>query len=166
MRVHLAAMVFVANALEAFVWSEPAGITEVRVNKEFGVRITVSPTVTQVNEDGEVIAEAYQEPPYRVTFKYDPTLVKFQRIDENGAAATATVRDLSPWRAVDVETSSTEQVFVVFKALRATEHEVAFPASNVLANGSPLELENPDKLLITPKPGKMQVRIVSMVESP
>ena len=144
------------------VWTDPvAGYTRVQVGREYAVRVVIQPEITQIDGQDGVISSKMPDPPYTWQFKYDRSLVQFLRASDG---VTATYKEIpsSPYATLTCETSSTES-FVFWRALKATDGQIAAPVQNATANGAALEILNPDRLDIDPQRAVLHV-IIEAIE--
>jgi len=143
------------------VWSDPAGYTRVQVGREYAVRVVIQPEITQIDGQDGVISSKMPDPPYTWQFKYDRSLVQFLRASDG---VTATYKEIpsSPYATLTCETSSTES-FVFWRALKATDGQIAVPVQNATAGGAALEILNPDRLDIDPQRAVLHV-IIEAIE--
>ena len=145
------------------VWTDPvAGYTRVQVGREYAVRVVIQPEITQIDGQDGVISSKMPEPPYSWQFKYDRSLVQFLRASDG---VTATYKEIpsSPYATLTCETSNPEQSFIYWRALKATDGQIAVPVQNATANGAALEILNPDRLDIDPQRAVLHV-IIEAIE--
>lgn len=133
------------------------GLATVPVGQEFPVLHEVTPAVTAIDADGNILESAMPEPPYVWEYKYARELIAFARADDG---VTATYREIegTPWAVLKCESANTSGA-VYFKALKVTSGDIALPVQNATANGNALTIANADKLNITAKPAQIQIRI-------
>jgi len=146
------------------VWSDPAGHTRVQVGREYAVRVAICGEITQIDGQEGVISGKMPEPPYSWQFKYDRSLVQYLRTSD-GVVATYREIPNSPYATLTCETSNAES-FIFWRALKATDGQIAVPVQNATAGGAALEIMNLDRLEIVPRRATLRVLIEAIVEEP
>lgn len=148
-------LVSIVAGVLTWVGAAPSELT-VRVGDEFGVRASVEPEVTQIGEDGAVIASATPSPPYVFEYKYVKDMIAYTRAGEGVIAEYSDIPD-SPYGKVRVETTNPE-CFVYFRALKMTG-PVKLPTQAATANGVSLDVVNDSTLVVNPRKATLRISI-------